>query len=185
MDMQKIYRQVTRITGLGMVVLMLAACAGSEYADLDEWIKNMEAAEVGGIEPLPPVEEYPSKTYSAELLRDPFSPWVKSTAGKLSSDPNKKTAGLGCPARKSEKESLENVPLDTLRMVGTLRKNGQMWAIVKAPDHGVYHVRVGNHMGLNRGKVTVIDEGKIELMEIVEDGSGGCLKRKSFLAISD
>lgn len=177
-------RMIKRILSICALCMILTACGDGEYADLDQWIKNMEESDVGGIDPLPPVEEYPSKTYAADQLRDPFSPW--RTASTTPGDgKNRKIAGGGCPARRTAKENLENLPLDTFRMVGTMHKGGRMWAIVKVPDGGVYHVRVGNHMGLNRGKVTVIDEGKIELMEIVEDGSGGCLKRKQFLAIGD
>ncbi len=67
---------------------------------------------------------------------------------------------------------LEAFPLDALRMVGTLDKSGEHYALVKTPDHTLYRVKKGDYMGLNYGLVLAVHDTSIEIRETIEDGTG-------------
>ena len=40
-------------------------------------------------------------------------------------------------------------------------------------------------MGMNYGKITSINESKITLLEIIEDGMGGWIEREAALSLSE
>jgi type IV pilus assembly protein PilP len=45
----------------------------------------------------------------------------------------------------------------------------------------LYQVKVGDYMGQNNGRVVKIEEGKIELRELVRDASGEWVERVASL----
>ena len=83
------------------------------------------------------------------------------------------------------REELEQYALDSLRMVGTLDRDGTVWAIVRSPDSIIHRISVGNYMGKNHGKIIGISEDRIELMEIIPDGLGGFEERDAALALAE
>ena len=145
--------------------LLLAACSSDRLNDLQAWVDHVRATQRGHIEPLPTFKPFETYTYNDVSKQDPFKPWDTQTALNV--------GGGIHPNLNRRKGSLEAFPLDSLQMVGTLDFNHQRWAAVKAPDGIVYRVRAGNYMGKNNGKVTKVDNGKIELQEIVPNGVGG------------
>ena len=50
---------------------------------------------------------------------------------------------------------------------------------------GVHRVKVGDYLGRNHGKILVIDDSKIDVMEIVPDGEGGWLERPRSLSLKE
>ena len=80
---------------------------------------------------------------------------------------------------------MENFPLDTLRMVGLLEQNKQVWGLVKDPQNLVHRVQTGNYAGQNDGQIVSVTETTIELIEIIPDGLGGYIERSASLGISD
>jgi type IV pilus assembly protein PilP len=48
-------------------------------------------------------------------------------------------------------------------------------------DRMLYQVRVGDYMGQNNGRVVKIEEGRIELREVVQDASGEWVERAASL----
>jgi type IV pilus assembly protein PilP len=48
-------------------------------------------------------------------------------------------------------------------------------------DRMLYQVRVGDYMGQNNGRVVKIEEGRIELREVVQDASGEWVERPASL----
>ncbi len=100
--------------------------------------------------------------------------------------PGQEIKGSGIrPDVNRPREALEEYPLDSLRMVGTLEQGGQMWALVRAEDGTIHRVQPGNYVGQNYGRITRITESKIELVEIVPDGLGGWMERPATLALSE
>ncbi len=83
------------------------------------------------------------------------------------------------------REELESYPLDYLRMMGTLEKGEQFWAILRDPDAIIHRVQVGNFIGQNNGKIPGISEDRIELLEIIPDGRGGWEERQAELALAE
>ena len=91
---------------------------------------------------------------------------------------------LFTPELSRRKEALEAYPVDSMAMVGSLRKAGQPVALVKI-DNLLYQVRVGNYLGLNFGRVMKIDESQVTLREIVQDPTGDWVERSTSLVLQE
>lgn len=174
----------TRRNGLGIAllasVLLLGGCSG-DMDDLRQFVQAQRAKKPGSIEPLPQVKPYESFTYKDQDLRSPFVPNTEITQA-----PSGGGMGSGIhPDINRNKEFLEQFPLDSLRMVGTLTMNDQKYALVRDPNGAVHHVQLGNHLGQNYGRITSISDSEIKLTEIVPDGMGGWIERPAAISISD
>ena len=120
------------------------------------------------------MQQFETFEYAAQALRDPFSDaWSNADSGGLRPD----------PARR--KETLEQYPLDSLDMVGTIGKGAGLIALVMAPDKVTHRVRPGAYMGQSDGRITGVQEDRIELVELVPDGAGGWLERPASIALED
>mgnify|MGYP003341826724 FL=1 len=82
------------------------------------------------------------------------------------------------------KEPLENYSLEALQMVGYVKKEGKVVALVKA-DQQLYKVQVGDHMGAAFGKVVQIKESEIVLREIVQDAAGEWIERMTSMQLQE
>jgi type IV pilus assembly protein PilP len=85
------------------------------------------------------------------------------------------------------REFLEQFPLDTLAMVGTLASpsRNSSFGLVQTTDGRIHRVAVGNHLGQNYGRVMSITESEIQLVEIISDGLGGYLERPAAVGLAD
>jgi type IV pilus assembly protein PilP len=82
------------------------------------------------------------------------------------------------------KEPLEDFPLDTLRLKGTIDdKDGVKWGLIFAPDNTIHRVIEGNYMGQNHGRIISVTDQTIELTEIVPDGLGNYIERSSAVTL--
>jgi type IV pilus assembly protein PilP len=156
------YQCLAKSFALSLVCFVLSACGGDDFSDLEQKIAEIKARPKGKIDPLPPIKN--TEPFSFDLDgRDPFKPVEKEAA------PDADTPDNGVkPDTSRVKEDLESYALDTLRMVGTL-KDSTLWGLVKSNNGTIYRVKVGNHMGLNDGKIIEISNDEIKLMEIVQD----------------
>ena len=167
------------VAGLLSLCLGLAAC-GSDNDDLDRYINEVKARPGGRIEPLPEITPYETFTYiaDAEGLRSPFVP-----------DSPQAAAGVGAnntrPDPERSREFLEQFPLDTLRMVGTLEMGETQFGLVQTSDGLIHRVVPGNYMGQNDGRIVEINESEIALVEIISDGIGGYIEREAAVGLSD
>lgn len=157
--------------------LVLAGCA-KDYSDLEQYIAEIKARPGGRIEPLPQIPPYETFVYSASNLRSPFAAAVEDRPESLAN------SGIR-PDRNRPREFLEQYPLDTLRMVGTLNMGGTRYALVRTADGLINRVRPGNHMGQSEGRVVEISDSEIRLLEIVSDGLGGYIERPAAVALTD
>ena len=89
------------------------------------------------------------------------------------------------PIQDRSREFLEQFPLDTLRMVGTLQLGDTNYGLVQTSDGLIHRVVPGNYMGQNDGRIIAITDSDIELIEIVSDGIGGYLERRAAVALAD
>lgn len=140
-------------------------CSGEEHSDLRQFVKESEKLPHGRIPPLPEVKPYEPFTYSAFDLIDPFKP-------RKIEPPKGAGNGAFAPDLNRRREPLEAYPLESLRMVGTLEQNTQMFALVRAPDNTLFRVRSGNYVGQNFGRIIGISESSVKLKEIVQDSGG-------------
>lgn len=165
------------------ISLLLSACSsGGDMSDLQTYISQAKAKNNITLEPLPTIRNFTSHSYASERLRDPFEPPVieKPTAPQ----PLPVNNGIR-PDDSRGKEELEQYPLDALQMVGTVEQDGRIWAIIKAPDNTVHRTRPNNYIGQNHGRILGITEDKIDLTEIVPDGTGGWRRRTAALVLGE
>lgn len=162
--------------------LLLSGC-GRDMQDLEIYVTEIKLRNAPGIEPLPEIKPYEKFEYQAENLRSPFDASV--IAHRTPTDSGQISQSEVSPDPNRSPEFLESFPLDTLRMVGTLEQNGQLWALIKTPDATVQRVAHGGYLGQNNGKIMLISDASIQLMEIVPDGFGGWREREGLVALSE
>lgn len=166
--------QWLRPGALAALMLSLAGCGGANE-DLLEYIDQVKARPGGRIEPLPQIKPYETFAYEAETLRSPFMP--DTPKGRAAAGPR--------PEANRPKEYLEQFPLDTLTMVGTLQRDDRKYALVQTQDGLVHRVVAGNYVGQNDGRVVSVTDGEVQVEELVPDGIGGFYKRSAAIGLSD
>jgi len=159
-------------------LLQLAGCSQDKFSDLREFMANAGANAQPALEPLPEVKPQTTFSYDPGNIPDPFQPRSLKPA---------KGGGAFQPDLSRPKGPLEQFPLDGLRMVGTISKAGQQFALVRTPppDNTLFRVKKGDYMGLNFGLVIGITDISIELMETVQDGVGDWTESKAKLDLQE
>jgi len=170
----------TRCAALIVLAFSIGACS-SDMQDLRAYMDEVKARPGGRIEPLPEIRPTPRFEYTAgnEGERSPFVPDTPQV--RVSNNPDAVTG----PDPNRPREFLEQFPLDTLRMVGTLAVADGAFGLVQTSDGLIHRVSVGNHMGQNFGRIMAITDSDIQLVEIISDGIGGYLERPAAVALSD
>lgn len=157
----------------------LLGCDHQEKRKDDEaYIRRIKEKKIREVEPLPEIKTYEPFIYSAFNLRSPFAPPITQEATKKFN-----FEGGVHPDLNRRKEPLESFPLDSLRMVGTIEKNKNLWALVVDPSGVLYRLAKGNYVGQNHGRIDNVTADKITLTEIVPDPSGGWRERPASMAI--
>jgi len=152
-----------------------AGCSG-DMDDLRKHMDEIRARQGDRIEPLPEIKPYEAFVYNVSNMRSPFVP-----SAPASSD---LTTSLR-PDIKRSREFLEQFPLDTLRMVGTLELQGRSYGLVQDKQGLVHRVLPGGYLGQSDGRITSITASKISLIQIVPDGVGGYIERPAALTLSE
>lgn len=160
---------------------LISACSDSNYQDLTAFMAEKKARPAGQIEPIPTFTPYRPFDYEATLLRAPFDRPVAAKdliellpASKVAPDANR------------PKEFLENFNVESLRMVGTIERKGQLWALVSDAQGNVHYVKEGNYLGRNHGKIVLASPTLIQIVEIVTAGSsGGWVERPRTLELRE
>lgn len=158
--------------------------------DLETYVEEVLARQSEEMEPLPQIKPYEVYAYQAgeREAKDPFRPFFEQE-GAGDQPPEQCQPGVdpGCvaPDPNRNREELEFYPLDALRMVGTLERDGQTWGVVLSPEGTIHRVTVDNHLGRNHGRITDIREEAIELIEIVPSAQGGWQERPTRMALSE
>lgn len=161
---------------LALACTLATGCTGG-MDDLEQYVAEVKARPGGRIEPLPEIKPYESFTYTAATMRSPFQPDTPVVA-----DTGPGGGGVR-PDTTRNREFLEQFPLDTLRMVGTLEAGGVFFGLVQDKDGLVHRVVPGNHLGQNDGRIVRVTPAQIELIEIVPDGLGGYFERPAAVAL--
>jgi len=160
----------------GSSVILLAGCAQDEHADLRAFMAQAGAGGQHALEPLPPVRAQEIFSYDPAELPDPFRPRALKAS---------KSGGAFQPDLTRTPQFLERFPLDSLRMVGTLVKGGQTYALIRTPENTLNRIRKGEYMGQNFGLVVAISDTGVELRETVQDGAGDWTETKATLALQE
>jgi len=116
-------------------------------------------------------------------LRGPFTAPVEIKLIKYQQDRAKSDIK---PDLKRAKEYLESYSIDSISMVGTLAlSESDLWALMDDSDGGVHRVKTGDYVGRNHGRVVSINQGSVDVIEIVPDGHGGWLERPRAITLQD
>ncbi|MDH3309394.1 MAG: pilus assembly protein PilP [Gammaproteobacteria bacterium] len=159
-----------------LISASLAACSSDGLDDLREFVKNAHADKKPRVEPLPDIKMQETFIYNAANLTDPFAAFNLMPQGlKSASGPR--------PDPKRRKEPLEDYPLDSLKMVGTLMRGKQAWAVIQAPDGTVHRAQVGDHLGQNSGMIHKISDEKVDLIELIQGTLGDWIEREANLSL--
>jgi type IV pilus assembly protein PilP len=156
-------------------LLALGGCS-NDLDELQQKVAEIKSRPGERIEPLPEIKPYEAFTYGAANMRSPFVPSAPSRSD---------VATAVRPDVKRAREFLEQFPLDTMRMVGTLQLQGRNYGLVQGKDGLVHRVLPGSFMGQNDGRVVGITGTKISIIEIVPDGLGGYIERPAALALTE
>ncbi|MBO0613443.1 MAG: hypothetical protein RL122_2908 [Pseudomonadota bacterium] len=157
--------------------LSLSAC-NSDMSDLEQFVQTVKAKPATPIDPIPEIKPYVRFIYPGHEL-NPFDSKI------LAPDKATETGSTIMPDPNRIPEFLESFPLDSLRMVGTINQNGALWALIRIPDGAVHRAKAGNYLGKNYGKINKVEETKVSVQEIVENGFGGFKERENAIALSD
>lgn len=162
----------------------LAGCTASGQDEIDQWMRQERAATKPHVQPIPEPKKFTPQAYTEEGATDPFSNVKLTQALKRESTQSSSSAALVAPELARRKEPLEAYPLDSMKMVGSLIKQGQPVALLRV-DNLLYQVRPGNYLGQNYGKIVKVGETEVVLREIVQDAAGEWTERTSTLQLQE
>jgi len=165
---------------LCMLGVALTGCS-PDGDELQQWMEQQKREVKPSVPPLTPPKKFDPEPYAAAEKVEPFSSQKLSLALKQVAQ---QSNALLSAEQNRRKEALEAYPLDDMRMVGSLNKHGQPYALVRVNDL-LYQVKVGDHLGQNNGKVTKISETEITLREVVQDDTGEGIERTTTLQLQE
>ena len=160
---------------------LVTAC-NQGVGDLRTFVQQIRSQPPGRIEPIPEFQPYQNFEYTSHDLRDPF----RLVDFRRPDENTEEIANISSgpkPNIDRPREPLEDFPLDTLRLKGTLTQDGVKWGLIFAPDNTIHRVLEGYYMGQNHGRIISVTDEKIELTEIVPDGLGNYIERYSAVAL--
>ena len=173
--------------GMLLTALLLNGCSNNSYQDAAEFVAAVKQEVNAKIVPLPEIQEYKSVEYDVSAMRNPFQPspefLANTEADKVAVATTDGVVAQSRPDIDRPKELLENYSLDSINMVGAIRKGTTVWAIVKDKTGVIHRVSIGSYLGENSGCIEKITEKSIEVKEIVADGQGGWSERVTALNI--
>ena len=160
--------------------VLLTACADKDFSDLDAFMASKRDRPGGVIAPIPTFKAYEAFSYSVTTLRSPFDrPVEVREISQLQAISAIK------PDEDRAKEFLEQYTFDSLRMVGTLERDGTNWTLISDPDGGVHRVTLGNFLGRHHGKIVEMTDSFVAVVEIVSDGTkDGWVERPRTIKLS-
>jgi type IV pilus assembly protein PilP len=131
--------------------------------------------------PILPPRKFQPEAYAGAGGAEPFAT-AKMLAGTRL-DP-KGSGAMVASEMQRRKQPLEAFPLDSMKMVGSVKRDGATHALVKV-DSLLHYVKVGEYLGQNFGKILKITESGVELREIVQDAAGEWIERISSLQLQE
>jgi type IV pilus assembly protein PilP len=163
-----------------LLPVLLAGCGDGGLQEVRQWMDETRRQTRVVVPKLTEPKKFTPFTYAGKSAADPYSPakFVNAMATPAAS------GNRFQPNMDRRREPLESFPLDNLKMVGTLRKQGASFALVQA-EHAVFQAKVGNYIGQNFGQVTRITDTEVELKEIVQDAAGEWVERTAKLELQE
>ena len=125
---------------LGFIVnalLLLTSCSKEKTpSDLQQYVQTINQRPAQPIPPLPKINLPTTYHINIKQKRDPFSPFANQHAR------------LKQPNDGRIRQALEQYPLESLKMVGTIAEKNHIWGLIRTP------------VGINRVKSRPVHGGK-------------------------
>jgi type IV pilus assembly protein PilP len=172
--------RIARALLCSMLPGLLAACGDGGTHEVRQWMDETRRQTRVVVPKLTEPKTFKPFTYAGKSATDPYSPakFVNAMATPAAS------GNRFQPNMDRRREPLESFPLDNLKMVGTLKKQGASFALVQA-EHTLFQAKVGNYIGQNFGQITKISDGEVELKEIVQDAAREWVERTAKLELQE
>lgn len=165
---------------LAAALAWLAGCSAG-HDELQAWMEQQRHEVKPSVKPLEPPKPFTPAPYAAVDEADPFSPQKMAVALRIEA---RAASSLLAGELNRRREPLEAFPLDSMRMVGSVEREGQPTALLRVGDL-LYQVKVGDYLGQNYGRVTQISESDVGLREIVQDAAGEWIERNAQLQLQE
>ncbi len=145
------------VMGGVLVLTRLPGCTSTDEKALHDWVVGQRQQLSASAAAAPAPQPIVLANYVQTTKLDPFD------ARRLAGAPE---TGQKPPLAWTEAspESVESYPLSTLRMVGSLRKEGAVVALIQAGAR-VYQVLVGARIGTGRAEVLQVSETGVIVRE--------------------
>lgn len=173
------------VWGCGCLVgLGLQGCADNSDADLTQWMAEQRNGMRPKVEAVAEPKPFSPQAYEDGGALDPFD--LKKLRGAFKGEAAAPVvdSSLVTPELNRRKEPLESFPLDTMTMVGSLKRDGKEVVLLKV-DQLIYQVGLGSYVGQNFGKITQITETAVTVREIVQDSAGEWIERPAVLQLQE
>ncbi|MDY0329529.1 MAG: pilus assembly protein PilP [Thiomonas sp.] len=168
------------IAAAALSAVLLSAC-GQQHQDLRAWMAQQRAGMHPRIKPIEPPKPFIPAAYNPALGTDPFS------VAKLEVGARQEVQQLN-PLLQAElarpKQPLEAYSLDQIQMVGSIKINGQRYALLKAGNL-LYRAHVGEYAGQHFGKIIKITDSEVDLRELVQDATGDWVEHAATLQLQE
>lgn len=163
---------------LPVLCLLLIACDDQAGNDLKNWMEQTRSQ----LHPPPQklVAGTPFQPFRYEI-KDRIDPY---DFNKISGSVADLQGGGLAPDLKRQREPLESYPLDSLKLVGSLRKAGKVQGLIDI-DKTIYQVSIGNHLGQDFGRIVAITDSTIEIDEMLQETGGSWTTRRVRLALQE
>ena len=162
-----------------LAALLLAGCSDSDVKEVKDWMAKVKSETKVAVTPLSEPKTFVPYAYNAKEIIDPFSPnKLLAELARAATTSNSKFK----PDTNRRKELLEEFPLDTIRMVGIIQKDGVNYGVLQI-EKSVHRVAAGQHIGPNYGVVTSVTEAAVTIKESVQDATGDWIERMAKLEL--
>jgi type IV pilus assembly protein PilP len=173
-------RPDARAAGLAAVVAMLVGCDPG-HDELQAWMEQQRREVRPSVQPLEPPKPFDPAPYAPFDVADPFSTQKMTVALRVEA---RAASSLLANELNRRRGPLEAFPLDNMRMVGSVEREGQPTALLRVGEL-LYQVTVGDYLGQNYGRVLRIDETELVLREVVQDAAGEWIERPASLQLQE
>lgn len=163
--------------------VFLMGCNNGNEEELSRYIDDVNNRAAKAIKPIPAIKPYLRYVYP-EHEKDPFDISILAPVVSAVKDIQHVEQGIKLDAARVP-EFLEGFTLDSLHMVGTIHRQGELWALVKVPSGGIQRLKKGNYIGKNFGLIKEITTSRINIKEIVPNGFGGYKPRENAISLVD
>ena len=181
--MMAVRSQSLKVLALALSLSVAAGLSGcgADEQELDVWMAQQKREVRPNVSPLVAPKRFDPQAYAEATAVEPFSSQKLTVALKQEQrQPNSMLAA----EMNRRKEPLEAYPLDQMRMVGSVARDGRPSALLRI-DALLYPVKVGDYLGQNYGRVTKINETEITLREVVQDAAGEWIERPAALQLQE